>query len=142
MSWPDAMGLIVLEGLIITVLVLTGFRMAVFRAIPAQLKTAIAVGIGLFLAMIGLVDAGIVRRPRPAWCRSSSASPAACAAGRCWSSCSAWRSPRSWSPARSAARILIGIVATTVLAMDRRGDRRPRARGRRRRLGQPDAAGS
>ncbi|MFL6130165.1 MAG: NCS2 family permease [Mycobacteriales bacterium] len=63
MSWADAMGLVVLEGLVITVLVLTGFRVAVFRAIPAQLKTAIAVGIGLFLALIGLVDAGIVRRP-------------------------------------------------------------------------------
>jgi AGZA family xanthine/uracil permease-like MFS transporter len=62
MSWPDAMGLIVLEGIVITVLVLTGFRIAVFRAIPGQLKTAIAVGIGLFLALIGLVDAGIVRR--------------------------------------------------------------------------------
>ena len=46
----------------ITVLVLTGFRVAVLRAIPGQLKTAIAVGIGLFLALIGLVDAGIVRR--------------------------------------------------------------------------------
>ncbi|HST66392.1 MAG TPA: NCS2 family permease [Mycobacteriales bacterium] len=62
MSWADAMGLIVLEGIVITVLVLTGFRTAVFRAIPGQLKTAIAVGIGLFLALIGLVDAGIVRR--------------------------------------------------------------------------------
>jgi AGZA family xanthine/uracil permease-like MFS transporter len=62
MSWADAMGLVVLEGIVITVLVLTGFRVAVFRAIPAQLKTAIAVGIGLFLALIGLVDAGIVRR--------------------------------------------------------------------------------
>ena len=62
MSWADAMGLVVLEGLVITVLVLTGFRVAVLRAIPGQLKTAIAVGIGLFLALIGLVDAGIVRR--------------------------------------------------------------------------------
>jgi AGZA family xanthine/uracil permease-like MFS transporter len=62
MSWADAMGLVVLEGLIITVLVLTGFRVAVFRAVPAQLRIAIAVGIGLFLALIGLVDAGIVRR--------------------------------------------------------------------------------
>ena len=62
MSWADAMGLIVIEGVIITVLVLTGFRTAVFRAIPAQLRIAIAVGIGLFLALIGLVDAGIVRR--------------------------------------------------------------------------------
>ncbi len=62
MSWPDAMGLVVLEGLVITVLVLTGFRTSVFRAIPTQLKTAISVGIGLFIALIGLVDAGIVRR--------------------------------------------------------------------------------
>jgi len=63
MSWADAMGLIVLEGLVITLLVLLGFRTAVFSAIPAQLKTAISVGIGLFIALVGLVDAGIVRRP-------------------------------------------------------------------------------
>ena len=62
MTWADAMGLIVLEGLIITVLVLTGFRTAVFRAVPAQLKIAISVGIGLFIALIGLVDAGFVRK--------------------------------------------------------------------------------
>ena len=61
MSWPAAMGMVVLEGLLITVLVLTGFRVAVFNAIPAQLKSAIAVGIGLFIALIGLVDAGFVR---------------------------------------------------------------------------------
>ncbi len=62
MTWADAMGLVVLEGLIITILVLTGFRTAVFRAVPAQLKIAISVGIGLFIALIGLVDAGFVRR--------------------------------------------------------------------------------
>ena len=62
MTWADAMGLVVLEGLIILVLVLTGFRQAVFHAVPAQLKVAISVGIGLFIAMIGLVDAGFVRR--------------------------------------------------------------------------------
>jgi AGZA family xanthine/uracil permease-like MFS transporter len=62
MTWADAMGLVVLEGLIITVLVLTGFRTAVFHAVPAQLKIAISVGIGLFIALIGLVDAGFVRR--------------------------------------------------------------------------------
>jgi AGZA family xanthine/uracil permease-like MFS transporter len=62
MSWADAMGLVVLEGLIILVLVLTGFRGAVFHAVPAQLKVAISVGIGLFIALIGLVDAGFVRR--------------------------------------------------------------------------------
>jgi AGZA family xanthine/uracil permease-like MFS transporter len=62
MSWADAMGLVVLEGLIILVLVLTGFRTAVFHAVPAELKVAISVGIGLFIALIGLVDAGFVRR--------------------------------------------------------------------------------
>ncbi|RRO20547.1 NCS2 family permease [Saccharopolyspora rhizosphaerae] len=62
MTWADAMGLIVLEGLIITILVLTGLRTAVFNAVPPQLKTAISVGIGLFIAMIGFVDAGFIRR--------------------------------------------------------------------------------
>ncbi|MEN9693397.1 MAG: hypothetical protein RLZZ330_1041 [Actinomycetota bacterium] len=62
MSWSQVMGLVVLEGLIITVLVLTGFRVAVFKAVPTQLKTAISVGIGLFITLIGLVDAGFVRR--------------------------------------------------------------------------------
>ncbi|MEI2765389.1 MAG: NCS2 family permease [Dermatophilaceae bacterium] len=62
MTWADAMGLIVIEGIVITVLVLTGFRTAVFHAVPAQLKTAISVGIGLFITLIGLVDAGFVRK--------------------------------------------------------------------------------
>jgi AGZA family xanthine/uracil permease-like MFS transporter len=62
MTWADAMGLVVIEGVIIAILVLTGLRTAVFRAVPTQLKTAIGVGIGLFLMIIGLVDAGFVRR--------------------------------------------------------------------------------
>ncbi|MFI6828441.1 NCS2 family permease [Kribbella sp. NPDC050241] len=63
MTWADAMGLVVWEGLIILVLVLTGFRKAVFEAVPLQLKVAISVGIGLFIAFIGFIDAGFVRRP-------------------------------------------------------------------------------
>jgi len=62
MTWADAMGLVVIEGLIILVLVLTGFRTAVFTAVPKQLKVAISVGIGLFIALIGFVDAGFVSR--------------------------------------------------------------------------------
>ena len=62
MTWAAAMGLVVLEGLIILVLVLTGFRVAVFKAVPPQIKIAISVGIGLFIALIGLVDAGFVRK--------------------------------------------------------------------------------
>ena len=62
MTWADAMGLVIIEGLIIVILVVTGVRAAVFRAVPSQLKIAIAVGIGLFITMIGLVDSGFVRR--------------------------------------------------------------------------------
>jgi adenine/guanine/hypoxanthine permease len=61
LSWPEAMGVIVIEGLIISALVLTGFRTAVLNAIPMDLKRAIGIGIGLFIAFIGLtVNAPIV----------------------------------------------------------------------------------
>lgn len=63
MTWPQAMGLIVIEGALITVFVLTGVRAAIFRAVPQALRTGISVGIGLFIAFVGVVDAGIVRRP-------------------------------------------------------------------------------
>ncbi|WP_329278621.1 NCS2 family permease [Streptomyces sp. NBC_01451] len=62
MSWDDAMGLVVLEGLLICVLVVTGLREAIMHAIPGPLKAAIGVGIGLFIAFIGFVDAGFVSR--------------------------------------------------------------------------------
>ncbi|MCQ9162634.1 MULTISPECIES: NCS2 family permease [unclassified Arthrobacter] len=62
LTWPDMMGLVVLSGITMFILVLTGFRTAVFNAVPAGLKTAIVVGIGLFIALIGLVNAGFVRR--------------------------------------------------------------------------------
>ena len=62
MTWADAMGLIVIEGVLILVLVLTGFRTAVLRAVPSGLKVAISVGIGLFIALIGFVDARVVTR--------------------------------------------------------------------------------
>jgi adenine/guanine/hypoxanthine permease len=60
-TWPEAMGLVVVEGLVIVVLAATGLRSLIFRAVPPALKTAITVGIGLFIAFIGLVDAGFVR---------------------------------------------------------------------------------
>lgn len=61
LTYGEAMGLIFWEGVAITVLVLTGFRAAVFRAVPAELKTAISVGIGLFISFVGLINAGIIR---------------------------------------------------------------------------------
>lgn len=58
-----AMGVIVLEGIVVTVLVLAGFREAVMNAVPIGLKRAIGVGIGLFILFIGFVNGGLIRRP-------------------------------------------------------------------------------
>ena len=60
LTYPEAMGVVVTEGVIITVLVLTGFREAVLEAIPTDLKKAIGAGIGLFIAIIGFAGSGTV----------------------------------------------------------------------------------
>jgi len=60
MTWQGAMGVIVIEGVVITLLVLVGLREAVMNAVPANLKRAIACGIGLFILFIGAVDGGLV----------------------------------------------------------------------------------
>ena len=118
MTWADAMGLIVLEGLIILLLVLTGFRKAVFEAVPQQLKVAISVGIGLFIAFIGVVDAGVVRRPV-----SASAPPVELGVG---GNLHGWpvlvfvfglALMISLYTLKVRGAILIGIVAATVLAI-------------------------
>src|SRR2546428_2880267 len=62
LPWQAAMGIILMEGVVITVLVLTGLREAILNAIPLPLKQAIGVGIGLFILLIGLVNAGVVTR--------------------------------------------------------------------------------
>lgn len=60
MTYAEAMGVVVAEGLLLTVLVLLGFREAVMAAIPLELKKAIGAGIGLFIAIIGFANSGIV----------------------------------------------------------------------------------
>ena len=62
MTWPQTMGLIAWEGIIITLLMLTGFREAVFRAVPKSLRTAISVGIGLFITVVAFSNAGVIRK--------------------------------------------------------------------------------
>ncbi|MCP3426758.1 NCS2 family permease [Rothia sp. AR01] len=61
-TWAEAMGLVIVNGVIIVLLGATGVRTAIFHAVPAQLKTAITVGIGLFIAFIGFVNSGFVTR--------------------------------------------------------------------------------
>jgi adenine/guanine/hypoxanthine permease len=61
LGFPEAMGLVVIEGIAITILVVLGLREAIMRAIPLELKKAIAVGIGLFIAFIGLYNSGLIQ---------------------------------------------------------------------------------
>ena len=56
-----AMGVIVLEGIVVTFLVLVGFREAVMNAVPLALKRAIGAGIGLFILFIGFANGGLVK---------------------------------------------------------------------------------
>ncbi|GAA2382227.1 NCS2 family permease [Nonomuraea africana] len=60
MTWAQAMGLVVLEGLVIIILAVSGVRRLIMDSIPLALKHAISVGIGMFITLIGLVDAGFV----------------------------------------------------------------------------------
>src|SRR5688500_2024783 len=60
LSFPAAMGLVVIEGIAVTLLVLTGMRERIMDAIPLDLKKAIAIGIGFFIAFIGLNSAGVI----------------------------------------------------------------------------------
>jgi AGZA family xanthine/uracil permease-like MFS transporter len=63
LTWPQAMTVIFLEGVVITLLVLTRFRQAMMDAVPVSLKRAISVGIGLFIAFIGFFTSGFVVKP-------------------------------------------------------------------------------
>jgi AGZA family xanthine/uracil permease-like MFS transporter len=65
LTFSSAMGLIVLEGIVVTLLVVSGLREKIMRAIPVELKKAIAIGIGLFIAFIGLNFSGIVIHGAP-----------------------------------------------------------------------------
>ncbi|MBN0045012.1 NCS2 family permease [Streptomyces actuosus] len=62
MSWPDAMGMVVLAGFVVMLLVASGLRERVMNAVPFSLRKAISIGIGLFIMLIGLVDSGFVSR--------------------------------------------------------------------------------
>ncbi|AQZ68366.1 Xanthine/uracil/thiamine/ascorbate permease family protein [[Actinomadura] parvosata subsp. kistnae] len=115
MTWEEAMGLVFLEGIIIAVLVLTGLRTAIFHAIPAQLKTAISVGIGLFIALIGFVDSGFVRK--------AAGTPLELGIG---GSLTSWPifvfivgllATAAMVARKVKGAILIGIVGTTILAI-------------------------
>jgi AGZA family xanthine/uracil permease-like MFS transporter len=60
LTWPEASGVIVMEGAVILAATASPLRQAVINAIPEDLKSAIGVGIGLFIALVGLVTVGFV----------------------------------------------------------------------------------
>ncbi|WP_069169502.1 NCS2 family permease [Streptomyces griseus] len=62
MTWPQAMGMCVVYGLVICLLVVTGLRELIMNAIPLALKHGITIGIGLFITLIGLFKAGFVHK--------------------------------------------------------------------------------
>jgi adenine/guanine/hypoxanthine permease len=114
LTWPQAMTVVFLEGLAITVLVLTRFREAVMDAVPLGLKRAISVGIGLFIAFIGFFTSGFVVKPAagplPVGLGPIAGLPLVVfAVGFI---VSAWLLAR-----RVRGALLIGIVGTTVLAV-------------------------
>jgi AGZA family xanthine/uracil permease-like MFS transporter len=114
MSFPEAMGIIVMEGLLITFLVLVGLREAVMRAIPLELKKAIAVGIGLFIAFIGLDASGLLVRAEV-----GDGPPVALAEFTTWNSLIVIVGLVVTILLRAAGvrgDLLIGIIATTVFA--------------------------
>ena len=113
LPWQAAMGVVLLEGVVITVLVITGLREAIMRAIPASLKQAIGVGIGLFILFIGLNEAGIVKPGPPGVPVTlgplTSAPVAVALFGLLL---------MLWFQSRGmGAGLLLGIFATTMLAM-------------------------
>jgi AGZA family xanthine/uracil permease-like MFS transporter len=124
-TWPEAMGIVVLEGVALIVLVLSGVREKVYRAIPADLKKAIAIGIGFFIAFIGLYDSGIITQDK------TGATPVGMADFTTWSSFvtifgiaftlllfmySQREEGNRILMAISKASLLLGIIVTTVLA--------------------------
>jgi len=65
LTMEGAMGVIVIEGLVVAALVLVGLREAIMKAVPMSLKRAIGVGIGLFILFIGFVQGGLIAQGDP-----------------------------------------------------------------------------
>ncbi len=59
-SWQFALTAVLLEGILFIILSLVGIREAIIKSIPVTMRKAVAVGIGLFITLIGLANAGIV----------------------------------------------------------------------------------
>ena len=112
-SFPEAMGLVVLEGVAMVALAVSGVRELIFRAIPLELKKSIAIGIGLFIAFIGLYNSGIITQD------PSHATPVGLGSFTTWPvfvTIFGLVLTFALRAIRFRGDLLLGIVATTVLA--------------------------
>jgi adenine/guanine/hypoxanthine permease len=121
-SYADAMGVIVVQGVLLTLFVVSGLRRAMLRAIPVALKMAIGAGIGLFLFTIGAYQAGFFVVPLASTAGGTLAPPTAGALGN-------FASPPTLLAVLGLivtgvllsrgvrGAILIGILATTVVGV-------------------------
>lgn len=112
-SFPEAMGLVVLEGVAMVLLAVSGLRELIFKAIPLELKKAIAIGIGLFIAFIGLYNSGIIAQDR------SGADPVALGNFTTWPifvTVFGLVLTFALRAIRFRGDLLVGIVGTTVVA--------------------------
>ena len=122
LPWQAAMGVIFLEGVIITILVLTGFRESVMRALPTSLKMATGGGIGLFLLAIGAYEGGLFRVPVTVGQTVQFAPPTAGALGNLVAPPTVLAliglAVTGWMLARGVkGGMLLGILITTVIGM-------------------------
>jgi AGZA family xanthine/uracil permease-like MFS transporter len=119
LTWAQAFTLVMLEGVIITVMVLTKFRQAIMDAVPLNLKRAIAAGIGLFILYIGLNLAGLVAG-NPIYAVDPTVPPVALGNIASWGVLvavfgillTAWLHVR-----KNRAALLIGILGATLFAV-------------------------
>jgi AGZA family xanthine/uracil permease-like MFS transporter len=112
-TFPEAMGLVILEGVAMVLLAVTGLRELIFRAIPLELKKAVAIGIGLFIAFIGLYNSGIIAQDK------SGADPVALGSFTTWPILVALFGivfTFALRAIRFRGDLLVGIIGTTVLA--------------------------
>jgi AGZA family xanthine/uracil permease-like MFS transporter len=112
-TFPEAMGLVVLEGVAMVVLAVSGLREMIFRAIPLELKKAIAIGIGLFIAFIGLYNSGIIAQDK------SGADPVALGSFTTWPifvTVFGLVLTFALRAIRFRGDLLVGIVGTTIVA--------------------------
>jgi AGZA family xanthine/uracil permease-like MFS transporter len=116
-SWQAAMGLIVLDGLIVLLLVLLGLREAVMNAIPKDLRLAIGAGIGLFIALIGLANAGIVLQGIPAPPKGPLLSPGSARTPATALALGGLLLTATLMAWRFKGALVIGICATTLVAV-------------------------